>query len=87
MTGSVVEPFEVAGTDTVLFSVFTQVNVCAAAEKSKILTNVNCPSVADVVVIVIVRVAAELFVTVFTLEVIGTVAAFAVAVIALLAVR
>lgn len=44
----------------------------------------NCPSTALVVVIVIVKVAAELFVTVDNLDVTGTVAAFDVAVIALL---
>lgn len=49
---------------TELFSVFTHVIVCAAAEKSRIRIKCICPSVAPEVVSVIVRVAAELFVTV-----------------------
>ncbi len=83
VNGSVVEPFDVVGALIVLFSVFTQVIVCAAAEESSILTMVICPSTAEVVVMVIVRVAAELFVTVLSLAVTGTVAALPEAVIAL----
>lgn len=64
MRNSVVEPFDVVGADTVLFSVFTHVIVCATAEKSRIRIKCICPSVAPAVVSVIVRVAAELFVTV-----------------------
>lgn len=81
--GNVVEPFEAEGTLVVLFSVFTHVSVWETAEKSKTLTSISIPSTALVVVIVMVKVAAELFVTVLILEVIGTVAAFAVAVMAL----
>lgn len=81
--GSVVLPLEVAGTVASQFSVFTQVSVCATAEKSRTLTCISIPSTADAVVSVIVSVAAELFVTVEIREVIGTVAAFAVAVIEL----
>lgn len=80
-----VEPFDVVGAETVLFSVLTHVIVCATAEKSRIRTIEICPSEALVVVMVIVSVAAELFVTVFSREVIGTVAALPEAVIALLA--
>ena len=61
--GSVVLPFVLAGTTASLFSVFTQVIVCAAAEKSYILIRWSCQLVALVVVRVIVKVAAELFVT------------------------
>lgn len=82
--GKVVEPFEVVGALTVEFSVLTQVIVSVTPLKSKIRTIEVCPSTAPVVVIVIVRVAAELFVTVFTFEVTGTVAALLVAVMALL---
>lgn len=83
VNGSVVEPLEVVGAVTVLFSVFTQVMVWAAAEESRMRTTDIWPSVAEVVVIVMVRVAAELLVTVFSLCVIGTVAAFPDAVMAL----
>lgn len=79
----VVDPFEVVGAVTVLFSVLIQVIVWAAADESSILTIESCPSTADVVVMVIVRVAAELLVTVFNRDVIGTVAAFPDAVMAL----
>jgi hypothetical protein len=82
----VVDPFEVVGAVIVLFSVFVHVIVCATPVASKIRTMTSCPSVALVVVNVMVRVAAELFVTVFIFEVIGTVAAFPEAVIALLVV-
>ncbi len=81
--GSVVLPLEVAGTVASPFSVFTHVSVCATAEKSRTLTWTSIPSTAEVVVSVIVSVAAELLVTVEIREVIGTVAAFPVAVIAL----
>ncbi len=67
-----------------LSSVFTQVIVCAAADESNIRTTVICPSTALAVVIVMVRVAAELFVTVFKRNVTGTVAALPEAAIALL---
>lgn len=77
-----VDPFEVVGTTTVLFSVFTNTRVCATPLKSKIRISESAPSTALVVVIVIVSVAAELLVTLCSLCVIGTVAAFAVAVIA-----
>jgi hypothetical protein len=86
VSGKVVDPFDVTGAVTVLFSVFTHVIVCATALKSRIRTITIIPSTALVVVIVIVRVAAELFVTVLIREVIGTVAAFPDAVIALLVV-
>lgn len=56
--------------------------VCAAAEESSISTSLSCRLAAPVV-IVTVRVAAELLVTVLTMAVIGTVAALADAVIAL----
>jgi len=82
-SGSVVLPFEEVGTDIVLFSVFTQAIVCTTAEKSSTHTSTICLLTAPDVVSVIVRVDAELFVTVFVLKVTGTVAAFAVAVIAL----
>lgn len=80
---NVVDPFEVVGTDTVLFSVLTQVIVWATAEKSSTRTITNWPSTALAVVIVIVNVAAELFVTVVNLDVTGTVAALLEAVTAL----
>lgn len=80
--GSVVEPFVVAGGVTVEFSVFTKVNVCAAALKSNTCTTQVCMFRALVVARVIVSVAAELLVTMFRLDVIGIVAAFVVAVIA-----
>ena len=67
-----------------LFSVLTQVIVCAAAEKSKTLTVDICPSTALAVVIVIVSVAAELFVTVVSEDVTATVAALPEAVTAVL---
>jgi len=86
VNGKVVDPFEVVGAVIVLFSVFVHVIVCATPVASKIRTMTSCPSVALVVVNVMVRVAAELFVTVFIFEVIGTVAAFPEAVIALLVV-
>lgn len=81
--GSVVDPLEVVGAATILSSVFTHVIVCATADASRIHTTETCLFTADVVVIVMVRVAAELLVTVFTLEVTGTVAAFPDAVMAL----
>ena len=86
VNGKVVEPLEVVGAVTELFSVFTQVMVCATAEASRILTIINWPSTALVVVIVIVRVAALLLVTVLRREVIGTVAALLEAAMALLVV-
>lgn len=58
--------------------------VWAAAEKSNTRTSIIIPSTAFVVVIVMVSVAALLLVTVLILLVIGTVAAFHTAVIALL---
>lgn len=82
--GSVVEPFEVVGAVASPFSVLTHVIVWATAEKSSTRTCEICPSTALAVAIVIVMVAAELFVTVLTFDVIGTVAAFPDAVIALL---
>lgn len=84
MSGKVVEPLVVVGTETFEFSVLTQEIVCAEAEASSTRIMSICPSTALVVVIVIVKVAAELFVTVEILRVIGTVAAFPEAVIALL---
>jgi len=81
--GSVVDPLLVVGAVPSPFSVFTHVIVCATAEKSRTRTCTSCPSTALVVVIVIVRVAAELLVTVLIREVIGTVAAFPEAVMAL----
>lgn len=57
--------------------------VCATAVASKIHTSTICLFTAQEVVRVIVRVAAELFVTVFVLNHTGTVAAFPVAVMAL----
>lgn len=36
--GNVVDPFDVVGTETVEFSVFTHEMVCATALKSRILT-------------------------------------------------
>lgn len=81
---SVVEPLLVVGAVTVLFSVFTHVMVWATAEKSRTRTIVIWPSTADAVVIVMVRVAAELLVTVLRRNVTGTVAALPEAVIALL---
>lgn len=57
------DPLEVVGALTSLFSVFTQVIVCATAEKSSIFTHTICPATADAVAIVIVRAAAELLVT------------------------
>lgn len=86
VNGNVVEPLEVVGAVTLLFSVFTQVIVCATALKSRMRTMIIMPSTALVVVMVIVSVAAELLVTVLNLEVIGTVAAFPEAVMALLVV-
>lgn len=82
-----VDPFEVVGTMTVLFSVFTQAIVWATALKSRIHTIETWRLIADVVVMVIVKVAAELLVTVLIFEVIGTVAALVEAVIALLVVK
>lgn len=83
VNGKVVEPLEVVGAVIELFSVFTHVIVWVAALKSKILTVNSCPSTALAVVIVIVKVAAELFVTVLSEDVTGTVAALPEAVIAL----
>lgn len=78
-----VEPLLVVGTAMELFSVFTHVIVCAAALKSRTLTVNICPSTALAVVMVIVSVAALLFVTVLMAEVTGTVAALPEAVMAL----
>ena len=62
---NVVDPFDVVGAVTVLSSVLTHAIVWATAVWSRILTITNCPSTADVVVMVIVRVPAASFVTVF----------------------
>lgn len=74
--GKVVEPLEVVGAVTVLFSVLTHVIVWATPEKSNITTITISPSVALVVDIVIVIVAAELFVKLFILFDLVTVPAF-----------
>ena len=84
VSGKVVEPFDVVGTETLLFSVLAHTRVWETALKSKMRTMTICPSTALAVVIVSVNVAAELFVTVVIRYVIGTVAALAVAVKALL---
>ena len=63
VTGVVVDAEVSTGAVTVLFSVFTQVIVCAAALEGRTFTIRSCPSVAEVVVIVIVKVAALSFVT------------------------
>jgi hypothetical protein len=87
LKNNVVEPLDVVGAVTPLFSVFTHVIVWAAALKSNILTVNLCPSIALAVVIVIVNVAALLFVTVLIADVTGTVAALPTAVIALFVVK
>lgn len=81
VSGNVVDPLEVVGAVTVEFSVFTQVMVCATAEKSFILTITISPSAAEVVDIVIVIVAAEELVKLFTRLVLVTVPALEVTVI------
>lgn len=82
--GKVVDPLEVVGALTVEFSVLTQVIVCATALKSSTNTSENCLLTALAVAKVMVKVAAELFVTVFTTDVMGTVAALLEAAMALL---
>lgn len=84
VNGKVVEPFEVVGTDTPLFSVFTQVIVSATAEKSYMRTINGWPSIALAVVQVIVIVAAEELVNVFNLKLTDVEPAFVVTVTALL---
>ena len=65
--GRVVEPFERIAAVPSPFSVFTHVIVCATAEKFSTRTILISQSIAPTVGRVIVRVAAELFVIVFTL--------------------
>ena len=83
--GKVVEPFESIGAVPSPFSVLTHVIVCATAEKSNTRTILISQSIAQAVGIVSVRVAAELFVIVFTLYARFIVAALDVAVIELTA--
>ena len=83
VSGRVVEPLDVVGAETVEFSVFTHVIVWATAVASRICMITGCIFTAEVVVKVIVSVAAELLVTMLFFEVTGIVAALAVAVIAL----
>lgn len=84
MRNKVVDPFDVVGTLTVLFSVLTHVIVSATPLKSRMRTIVIWPSTALEVAIVIVIVAAELLLNVLSRDVTGTVPAFVVTETALL---